>query len=397
MTPARLLEALRRLLGRAPSDWMGPDPARREAAAAKPAASDHFHDIVVLGGAGSERDALATLAARGHRVFVVSERPAPGGRAFAAAERSPRTFDVELGADRFAGLDALRREHALGATVVLGATPAEALTRRLEAELGWPAALPNASGDLAAAFPLLSIVVVTWNNRDLNRVCLDSVLARTEWPRREVVVVDNGSTDGTAELLRTLAERDASVRPVFLPENRGYPAAANAGLAAARGRWLVLLNNDTVVTRGWASTLVRHLVRDPRLGLVGPVTNAIANAAKVEVGYRGLDDLAAWAASWTRAHDSETFAIPSLAFFCVAMPRAVYETVGPLDARFGIGMFEDGDYCRRVRAAGYDVRCARDAFVHHWQMASFRTLGREEYLRLFDENRRRFEEKWGRG
>jgi GT2 family glycosyltransferase len=79
------------------------------------------------------------------------------------------------------------------------------------------------------------------------------------------------------------------------------------------------------------------------------------------------------------------------------MRREVLEAVGPLDERFGLGMFEDGDYNRRVRAAGWQIRCARDSFVHHWQMASFRKLGKDEYLRVFEENRRKFEEKWGRG
>jgi GT2 family glycosyltransferase len=84
-----------------------------------------------------------------------------------------------------------------------------------------------------------------------------------------------------------------------------------------------------------------------------------------------------------------------LAFFCVAMRREVFEAVGPLDERFGLGLFEDGDYCRRVRAKGWELRCARDAFVHHWQNASFRRLGRSAYFALYEENRRRYETKWG--
>ncbi len=77
------------------------------------------------------------------------------------------------------------------------------------------------------------------------------------------------------------------------------------------------------------------------------------------------------------------------------MRRELRDSVGLLDERFGIGMFEDGDYCRRVLAHGLEIRCARDAFVHHWQMASFRRLGQGAYLRVFEENRRKFEEKWG--
>ena len=83
-----------------------------------------------------------------------------------------------------------------------------------------------------------------------------------------------------------------------------------------------------------------------------------------------------------------------LAFFCVAMPRWVWQRVGPLDERFGTGMFEDDDYNRRVRAAGFDVGLARDSFVHHWQMASFKLLGDDEYLRIYRENQARYASKW---
>jgi GT2 family glycosyltransferase len=391
-----MVDALRRLLGQPPSDWMGLDPARAAAATAPSPEADDRHEVVALPGSGPEADeALAGLARAGHRVFRVSRRMS--SELYRVAEAAPRLFAVMLppGAKRLEGLDALRRDRGLGATVCVAQDPATlSLARRLEDELAWPRAA-DPSADLPLLFPRLSIVVVTHGNRDLNRLCLESLLARTEWPNKEVIVVDNGSTDGTPELLAALAARHPALRPVLLAENRGFPAAANAGLAAAEGRYLVLLNNDTVVPRGALTALLRHLARDPALGLVGPVTNAIANEARIPVGYQGLEDLSAWASDWVRAHDGEAFAIPSLAFFCVAMRREVFEKIGPLDERFGIGMFEDGDYCRRVRAAGLAIRCARDAFVHHWQMASFRRLGRAAYLRLFEENRRKFEAKWG--
>jgi len=280
------------------------------------------------------------------------------------------------------------------------------LAERLRAERAWQVldlsgGVTGSLGEAAfaealrGAFPLISIVVVTFNNRELNRACLESVFARTEWPRYEVFAVDNGSTDGTPELLAELALAHANLRVIALPENRGFPAACNAGLAAAEGDTLVLLNNDTVVTRGWLTALQRHLAASSKPGLVGPVTNAIANEAKVEAGYADLAGLPRWAAEWVRRHDGETFEIPMLAFFCVAMRREVFEAVGPLDERFGLGLFEDGDYCRRVRAKGWELRCARDAFVHHWQNASFRRLGRSAYFALYEENRRRYETKWG--
>jgi GT2 family glycosyltransferase len=358
--------------------------------------ADDRHEIVALPGSGpDDAAALRRLAAQGHRVFLVSPAPATGTRPYELSEAGPRLYDVALPSAQFEGLDALRRDRALAATVCVASDPAWApLAERLQAEQNWPT-VADVSPAMTEAFPLLSIIVVTFNNRDLNRLCLGSLVARTEWPNREILVVDNGSTDGTRELLAEAGAANDGIRAILFDENRGYPAAVNAGLEHARGRNLVLLNNDTVVTRGWATALLRHLARDRRLGLVGPVTNAIANAACIDVGYAGLQDLPAWAARFTREHDGETFPIPTLAFFCAAMRREVYEQVGALDAQFGVGMFEDGDYGRRVRAAGLDIRCARDAFVHHWQMASFRRLGKEAYLRLFEENRKKFEAKWG--
>jgi hypothetical protein len=88
-------------------------------------------------------------------------------------------------------------------------------------------------------------------------------------------------------------------------------------------------------------------------------------------------------------------AVDVLTMFCVALRRDVVESVGPLDERFGLGLFEDDDYSRRVRAVGLELRVVEDAFVHHFGRATLdRLVPGGEYQRLFEENRRRFEEKW---
>ncbi|MGZ6971771.1 MAG: glycosyltransferase family 2 protein, partial [Thermoanaerobaculia bacterium] len=378
--PAR--QKWKRAMGEPPSDWAGPDTAREAVSKAPAPEIENRCDIVLLPASEAHAKAARRLTGVGHRVFAIDPNlgTAAGGSADA----------------RFDALERLRRENALGATLCVVTDPAwRPVAERLRAERAWALAedVPE-PGALAAAFPKLSVVVVTWNGLDLNRLCLESLVARTEWPNLEILVVDNASTDGTVELLAEMERRDPRIRVIRNSENRGFAAACNEGLSAASGDYLVLLNNDTVVTRGWATALVRQLASDPKLGLVGPVTNAIANAAKVDVGYTSVADLPAWAAGWVRAHDREAFEIPMLALFCTAMPRRVHEEVGPLDERFGIGLFEDDDYNRRVRDKGYTVRCARDAFVHHWQMASFRKMSQEAYFALYAENKRKYDEKW---
>jgi GT2 family glycosyltransferase len=83
-----------------------------------------------------------------------------------------------------------------------------------------------------------------------------------------------------------------------------------------------------------------------------------------------------------------------LAMYCLAMRRQVFEEIGPLDEQFGIGMFEDDDYSLRAQKKGYRVICVEDVFIHHYGRSSFSRLNEEDYRRLFDENRRRFETKW---
>jgi GT2 family glycosyltransferase/glycosyltransferase involved in cell wall biosynthesis len=243
-------------------------------------------------------------------------------------------------------------------------------------------------------FPLASIAIATYNNLPLNKACLHSIAQETDYPNYEVIVVDNGSTDGTAEWLVEAAQRDRRLKVICNRENRGFAAANNQALRRARGEFLCLLNNDTLATRGWLSTLIGRLRKTPGLGLVGPVSNNVGNAAKVPAGYRNVAQLPRWAETYCRRHDGEVVPAEMLGFFCVVMPREVYERVGELDERFGLGYFEDDDYCRRVRDAGYTFGFVRDAFVHHWQEASFGLLGKDTYLSIYYQNQSQFEAKW---
>src|SRR5690606_30469937 len=147
------------------------------------------------------------------------------------------------------------------------------------------------------------------------------------------------------------------------------------------------LNNDIVVTPGWTASLHRHLRHDPSIGLIGPVTNNIGNEAKIDTAYENLLDMPSEQRSLTGHKAGRTFEIPVLAFFCVAMPRDVYQSVGPLDENFGTGFFEDDDYCQRVRALDRRIVCAEDVFVHHELSASFGKMPDQQRQELFDRNK----------
>jgi GT2 family glycosyltransferase/glycosyltransferase involved in cell wall biosynthesis len=243
-------------------------------------------------------------------------------------------------------------------------------------------------------FPKASIIIVTYNNLSLNRICLQYLYEQTEWPDFETIVVDNASTDGTVEFLREAQTLYPQLKVILNTENLGFAKANNIGLQLASGEYLVLLNNDTAVARGWLSNFIRHLNSDKTIGLLGPVTNEIGNEAKIPVGYANLQEMPTWAVHHVRKHDGQLFEIPMLAMYCLAMRREVYEEIGALDERFGIGMFEDDDYTRRARELGYKVICAKDVFIHHVGRASFKLQSEAVYQEIFDKNRKLYEEKW---
>jgi GT2 family glycosyltransferase/glycosyltransferase involved in cell wall biosynthesis len=273
--------------------------------------------------------------------------------------------------------------------------PALALRRRaLADENRWPVRAAQLETVIGCMHPKVSIVIVTWNNVEYTRLCLESVARNTLWPALEVIVVDNASHDGTRDFLVTMSERLSGLELIFNDENRGFATAANQGLSRARGERIVLLNNDVIVPPGWLAKLIRHL-DDSASGLVVAVTNHSGNESRIEVDYREIDEMEAFASRYTRAHEGVTFDIAVATMYCVAMRRDTLTTVGLLDERFTIGMFEDDDYSHRVRLAGLRVLCAEDAFVHHFGGASFATMSPEEYRELFERNRKAFEEKWG--
>jgi GT2 family glycosyltransferase len=246
------------------------------------------------------------------------------------------------------------------------------------------------------AAPLVTILVVTFNNLLFTRMCLESLLANTHSPTYELLVVDNGSTDGTPDYLRQLSSKNRHVRVLLNDLNAGFAAANNQALSQAAGRDFVLLNNDTIVPEGWLADLVKHL-DDPHIGLVGPTTNRLGNEAEIETTYRTYGEFRAFAEFVVDCGARTPFDIEIGSMFCLALRRSTYQRLGTIDERFRIGMFEDVDYSERARAAGLRVVCTRNAFVHHFGSATFGKLAAAgEFGPLFHENRRRWEAKWNR-
>lgn len=234
-------------------------------------------------------------------------------------------------------------------------------------------------------FPKVSVIILTYNNPVLSKQSIDSVLTNSFYPNMEVIVVDNASQKETVEILKKY-QNTANVKLILNKENYGFAKGNNIGLQQATGDYLILLNNDVLVTPGWISRLLFYAAL-PKIGLVGPVTNSIGNEARVNAKYET-------ASLYTSQHWGETLCLRNLAAFCWIEPRSVYQKIGGLDEIFGRGMFEDDDYCFRVKKAGLEILCTDDTFIHHYGGASFKKIASQEYLDLFESNKKKFENKW---
>jgi len=243
-------------------------------------------------------------------------------------------------------------------------------------------------------FPKVSILILTHNNLEVTKLCLESISKWTDYPNYEIIVVDNASSDGTIEYLAQEQQRNNHFKVIFNDVNVGFSRGNNQAIDLSSGEYIVLLNNDCIVTEGWLTNLIKKL-DDPMIGAVGPVTNFSGNESRIEVPYHDLDEMHLFAHKYTREHSGESFEIKMLTMFCIAMRRDLIDRIGKLDERYGMGMFEDDDFSLRIRQAGYKLICIKDVFIHHFGNVTFRLFGEENYRRLLEENRKKFEEKWG--
>ena len=244
--------------------------------------------------------------------------------------------------------------------------------------------------------PTVSVVVISYNQWPLTERCLQSLLMHSERNSTEIVVVDNASQDNTPSQLQAWAAQDPEHRRIVLnADNKGFGPAVNQGLALAQGEYLAVLNNDIVVSPGWARGLRRHLQTRPQLGMLCPITNNIGNEAQVALAGSTVPEVFQSAQAYTLRKTGQFLPLHVCAFFCVMMHRKTYEAVGPMDEQFVPGFFEDDDYCLRIKALGLELGCAEDVFVYHELSASFDKLKSAHRQEIFERNKALFEKKWG--
>lgn len=252
----------------------------------------------------------------------------------------------------------------------------------------WIAPEARSAGRLQVPPGLVSVFVTCYGQIEHTRLLIPTVLRHSRQPF-ELIFIDAGSLDGTYEFLCGVAAAAATrVEVVRALSDAVLPEAVQEAVSLARGQYLALLNNDTMVTEGWLNQLVALAESAHRIGLVGPMSNCAAPPQLVEgadydvalpcgpperpgsrrpVGpaadERGLD---CFAKRWREEHAGKGFESESIEGFCLLVKRAVLDRVGTLKAKIGLDLIDTDDLCQKAREAGYTLAVCRDLFIHNF-------------------------------
>jgi len=213
----------------------------------------------------------------------------------------------------------------------------------------------------------LSLVVLSCERfQQTTGYCLATLQRALDDPRIEVILVDNGSTDGSAEHCAAWAREHPQAHYLPMPRDLGFAGAMNVGSSIAVGEWLCLVHGDTMFPPGAIDALLAALTfAPPKVAMLGPVTNMALNGQCLALpGYMPAQAVAAGAGAMRAPTGLFT---PSYRtdFFCVAIQRNVWTQLGGLDTSFSHGHLEDFDFSLRLRAMGRDQVIAEDVFVAH--------------------------------
>ena len=241
--------------------------------------------------------------------------------------------------------------------------------------------------------PRVSVIIPVHNNWKLTQDCLRSLVLHPSDVAKEVIVVDDASSDETSERLKAVS----GIKVVTLEENVGFLRAVHAGFKAASAPYVVLLNNDTIVRTGWLDALVETLDNDETVGMVGSVL-LYPNGRMQEAGSAIFNDgTGVNVGKRDRAH-RDIYKTPHEVDYCsgasLLIRRSLWDSIGGFDLSFAPAYYEETDLSFATRAAGYRVLLQPKSQLFHFEGGTYGNDETPVKRDLMDRNRAKFLEKW---
>lgn len=214
--------------------------------------------------------------------------------------------------------------------------------------------------------PLVSFVILNWNGRKRLAKCLASV-EKIKYSPFEIVVVNNGSTDDSAEFLK---KNYPKIRVIEFKKNVGYARGKNTGVKKANGKYILALDNDTVVTPGFLSPLVEDLEKNKDIGIVQPQIRSMIDKKILDsvVSYFTFSGFL-YHLGYMKPYNKEIYQIPLFAYgikgACFLIRKNDYEKLGGMDESF-FAYVEETDLCHRIWLSGKKVFYDPRGVIYHW-------------------------------
>ncbi|MGG3888362.1 glycosyltransferase family 2 protein [Metabacillus fastidiosus] len=218
-----------------------------------------------------------------------------------------------------------------------------------------------------------SFVLLCYNNWNMTKQAITSLLESLDPIHQskgiELIIVDNGSTDETQEGIQQVKEEYENnlikIENIQLNQNMGYTPGINSGLSKCQGNIISILNNDLVFPDKWFNGLVEVLESDEKIGLVAPYLSKSSGLQNVMKQFSSVDEMKTFAAQFMKEKEKCITFTHRVIGACMVFKREVIELIGGNDIWFGLGQFDDDDWCIRTIIAGYKIAVVGKSFVHH--------------------------------
>ena len=172
--------------------------------------------------------------------------------------------------------------------------------------------------------PEVSIIILSFSQLEYTKQFIESVFHFTK-ASFELILIDNGSNKDTVDYLKSVEEKEKRIKTIFNEKNLGFPKAVNQGIKAAAANYILIANNDIVVTEGWLERMLEVAESDNKIGIVGPISNAVSGVQlDKEAKYSNLEEMHRYSEQVKQLHSGQTLEFPRVAFLCTLIKKKSY-------------------------------------------------------------------------
>jgi len=247
---------------------------------------------------------------------------------------------------------------------------------------------------------IYSFILVCFDNCELTKQALESLLESLDLNHREfgveVIIINNNSKDETIEVIQKIKDDYKGIIEIILvnmEENMGYSIGVNVGISYTTGKIITVLNNDLIFPKNWFNGLAAALEKDSSLGVSVPYLSYASGVQNIEVKLDSLQKIQDFSDKYTSDHKGSISYINRAIGACLTIKREVLNLIGGCDFWFGLGMYDDDDWCMRFRLSGYKMAVIGDSFVYHIGNATV-SKNSEIVTAAILSNSKKFMKKW---